>query len=183
MKAKALPNGSAILLVLAVGLDSTASGRIQLHGHQHGDVLGRILHKPKVSSGSSILMTATDRETRLPCMVTATLTEGTDLVASLPNPTEIVNDARCLGAECDLLNVTNRLHVSPRITTVPQVQLKDLELRDPQLSNRRRQRSRVSAATDSENSNTSIELDSFSSGAATEPTSNHRRFSVFEYIG
>lgn len=62
MKAKAFTNGSAIMLVATIGLVSSARGRIQPHGHQHGDVLGRILHKPTVSSYSSTLVTANDSE-------------------------------------------------------------------------------------------------------------------------
>lgn len=62
MKTKILPCGSAIVLVATIGLFTTANCRIQPHGHQHGDVLGRILHKPTASSGSSIVVTATDSE-------------------------------------------------------------------------------------------------------------------------
>lgn len=173
MKAKAIANGSAILLVAAIGFDSIVSGRIQSHGHQHGDVLGRILHKPKASSGSSILVTATDRETRLPCIVMATLTEITESIVTLPHPTETAIGARCFSAECDLLNVTTRLHVFPHVTTVPQLQGMDLDLRDAQLSTRCRRRSRVRAASNGENPDTSIGLDSIPSGASTEQLGRH----------
>lgn len=60
MKAKLFPDSSAVVLLITAGLFSTVNGRIQSHGHQHGDVLGRIMHKPTASSGSSVFVTATD---------------------------------------------------------------------------------------------------------------------------
>lgn len=105
-------------------------------------------------------------------MVIATLTEDTEFFDFPPHPTETAVGADCFGAECGQLNVTNRPNLSPRVTTVPGVQFNNLELREAQLSSRRRQRSRVRAASDSEGSNTSIELDS-TLGASTKPTGRH----------
>ncbi len=58
MKANLFGPGTALLLLVTVGLASTAKVRLQAHGHQHGDVYGRIMHKPTASSGSSFLVTA-----------------------------------------------------------------------------------------------------------------------------
>jgi hypothetical protein len=167
MKVKPFVHGSTIVLVAALGL---VNGRIQLHGHQHGDVLARILHKPTASSGSSILVTATDREIRLLCKVMAMLTRASESIATLPDPTEI---AHCFGADCSVPNVTIHSQISSRVTPVPQIQVKDLNLGDAQISSRHRQRSHVRAATGSEPSNTDFERRSFPSGESEESNSDH----------
>ncbi len=52
MKPDLFGPGMALVLLVAAGLASTAKVR------QHGDVYGRIMHKPTASSGSSFLVTA-----------------------------------------------------------------------------------------------------------------------------
>lgn len=170
MKVKAFVHGSTIVLVAVLELNSTVNGRIQLHGHQHGDVLARILHKPTASSGSSILVTATDRETRLLCKIMALLTGAPESIATLPDPTEI---AHCFGADCILANVTIHSQISSRVTPVPQIQVNDSDFGDAQMSSRHRQRLRVRAATGSENSNTELERRSSPSGELTEASGEH----------
>ena len=50
---------TALVLLLNIGLAPVSYGRLQAHGHQHGDILGRVLHKSAAISGSSLLSTKT----------------------------------------------------------------------------------------------------------------------------
>ena len=62
MRATLLAFGSAVILLFTAGSASFIEGRVHLHGHKHGDVLGRIMHKPMVSSGSNYVVNATNRK-------------------------------------------------------------------------------------------------------------------------
>ena len=62
MRATLLAFGSTVILLFTAGSASLIEGRVHLHGHKHGDVLGRIMHKPIVSSGSNYLVNATNRK-------------------------------------------------------------------------------------------------------------------------
>ena len=53
MKNKLSSNGLTVLSLVTAGLVLTTNAKLQAHGHQHNDVLGRIVHKSKASSGSS----------------------------------------------------------------------------------------------------------------------------------
>ena len=52
MKNELFSNGIAVVSLIAAGLALTSA-----HGHQHGEVFGRIIHKSKASSGSSLTFT------------------------------------------------------------------------------------------------------------------------------
>lgn len=49
MKNKLFSNGVFVVSLIAAGLALTSA-----HGHQHGEVFGRIIQKSKASSGSSL---------------------------------------------------------------------------------------------------------------------------------
>ena len=44
----------AVVSLLTAGLALTTNAKLQGHGHQHGDVFGRIMRKSTASSGSSL---------------------------------------------------------------------------------------------------------------------------------
>lgn len=52
-----LSNGLAVVSAIAAGLALTTNAKLKDHGHQHGDVFGRFLHKSTASSGSSLSIT------------------------------------------------------------------------------------------------------------------------------
>ena len=62
MKGRAMSSVSVISLLIIIALTSTVHGRLRAPGHQHGDVLDRIMHKPVARSGSGFLGTATHSE-------------------------------------------------------------------------------------------------------------------------
>lgn len=62
MKTKFMQSGLTVTLLLAAGQVSNCRGRVQYHGHKHGDILGRIMHNSTASSGSSFTVEATDSE-------------------------------------------------------------------------------------------------------------------------
>lgn len=67
MKNKLFSNGLVIVSLITAGLAPTTNAKLQAHGHQHGDVFGRIMHKRTASSGSSLNITtlgAADSKTR-----------------------------------------------------------------------------------------------------------------------
>lgn len=57
MKNKLLSNRLAVVSLITAGLALTTNAKLQAHGHQHGDVFGRIMHKSTASSGSSFSIT------------------------------------------------------------------------------------------------------------------------------
>lgn len=58
MKNKLFSDGLAVFSLITAGLALTANAKIQAHGHQHGDVFDRIMHKSTASSGSSLNITS-----------------------------------------------------------------------------------------------------------------------------
>ena len=58
MKNKLFPDGLAVVSLITAGLALTVNAKPQAHGHQHGDVFSRIMHKSTTaSSGSSLNIT------------------------------------------------------------------------------------------------------------------------------
>lgn len=62
MKAKSFSADGTVILLVTIGLASISYSRLQNHGHQHGDVLGRIMHKPTAVSSGGFLGAATNGE-------------------------------------------------------------------------------------------------------------------------
>lgn len=54
MYIKLFTNGLAVISLITAGCISSCNAA---HGHKHGDVLGRIMHKPIARSGSSFNVT------------------------------------------------------------------------------------------------------------------------------
>lgn len=57
MKDTLFSNGLAVISLITAGLALTANAKHQAHGHQHDDIFGRIMHKSRASSGSSLNIT------------------------------------------------------------------------------------------------------------------------------
>ena len=57
MKNTLFSDGLAVVSLITAGLTLTANAKIQAHGHQHGDIFDRIMHKSTASSGSSFNIT------------------------------------------------------------------------------------------------------------------------------
>ena len=55
MKCNVFSNGSTTILIVATGLAWAVNGGLQTHSHQHGSLLGRLVHHPKAGSGSGSL--------------------------------------------------------------------------------------------------------------------------------
>ena len=142
MKNKLFSNGIAVVSLIAAGLALT-SAKSQAHGHQHADVFGRIMHKPKASSGSSLNITtlgAADSKTFYAAgSGSAFLNPPPEPVAVLPTPTSLGYGPACL--DCDSTNATHQPSSFTHPTPTPQLELQALKVQDGQLaslSNRRR---------------------------------------------
>ncbi len=149
MKNTLFSNGLAVVSLVTAGLVLTIDAKLQAHGHQHGDVFGRIMHKPKASSGSSSNITtigaAHSKISYAARSGVAILSYPSDSVAVLPTATGIAGGPDCFGGHCHPANVTHQSHHFPHATPVPQLQLQALEVQDGQLTtlpSRRRNRYR-----------------------------------------
>ena len=114
-------NGLAVVPFITAGLILTTNAKLQAHGHQHGGVFGRIVHKSKASSGSSLNVT------------TLGGTNLTGSVAVIPTATGIARP-HCFGETCESTNSTKPLGPSMHPTPVPQFQLQTLRVQDGHLS-------------------------------------------------
>lgn len=149
MKNTLFSNGLAVVSLITAGLALTTDAKLQAHGHQHGDVFGRIVHKPKASSGSSSnIMTIGAANSKIPYAARsgfAVLNYPSDSVAVLPTATGIARGPDCFDGHCPPANATHQSNHFPHATPVPQLQLQALEVQDDQLTTlptRRRNRYR-----------------------------------------
>ena len=149
MKNKLLSNGLAVVSLITAGLALTTNAKLQAHGHQHGDVFGRIMHQTKASSGSSLKITtigAADCKPHHCPSGVAVLIHPPDFVAVLPTATGVARGPDCFDGDYDPTNATNYSNPCTRPTPVPQLQLQALEVQDSQsasLPSRRRNRYRT----------------------------------------
>ena len=149
MKNTLFSNGLAVVSLITAGLALTTNAKVQAHGHQHGDVFGRIMHKPKASSGSSSNITTVGAaDSKAPYAARSgddVLNYPSDSVAVLPTATGIAHGPHCFGGHCHPANATHQSHHFLHATPVPQSQLQALEVQDGQLTtlpSRRRNRYR-----------------------------------------
>lgn len=151
MKHQVFSNSLAVASLITAGLVLTTNAKLQAHGHQHGDVFGRIMHKPIASSGSSSIITtlgaAASMTLRIARPGVAVLILHPGSVALLPTATGRASGPDCFGGDCDPTNVTHHSNPFTHPTPVPQLQIQALEVQDGQLASlpsRRRNRYRVS---------------------------------------
>ncbi len=114
-------NGLAVVSFITAGLVLNTNAKLQAHGHRHGDVFGRIVHKSKASSGSSLNVTTLG---------------GINLTGSVAVISTATGIARphCFGETCESTNSTKPLGPSMHPTPVPQIQLQTLQVQDGHLS-------------------------------------------------
>ena len=133
MKNKICSNGIAVVSLLAAGLALTSA-----HGHQHREVFGRIIHKSKASSGSSLTFTtpgaADSKAVYAARSGVAVLISTPVSVAVLPTPTGITRGPDCFGASCDSTNASHQSTSLTHPTPVPQLQPPAFEVQDGQLA-------------------------------------------------
>ena len=133
MKHKLFSSGIAVVSLIAAGLAPTSA-----HGHQHGEVFGRIIHKSKASSGSSLnLTTPASAESKAVYAARsglAVLISTPASVALIPKPTGITRGSDCFGASCDSTNATHQSNSLTHPTPVPQLQPPAFEIQVGQLA-------------------------------------------------
>lgn len=178
MKNKLFSNGLAIVSLITAGLALITNAKLQAHGHQHGDVFGRIMHKPKASSGSSPSITrlgAAESKTLYAARSgVAVLIHPSDSVAVLPTASGIARGPDCFGGDCDPTNATHQSNPFMHPTPVPQLQLQALEVQDGQLNtlpSRRRNRYRSPQTFGKDESAPITELSPASTGTMSAKTS------------
>ena len=134
MKNTLFSNGLAIISFITAGLALTTNAKIQGHGHLHGDIFGRIVHKSKASSWSSSNATtlgAPDSQmfhVVSPCV--AVLNNPTESATILSTATGISGGPDCFGENCVPGNATDHSHPPKHSTPVPQVPVPTLEAQD-----------------------------------------------------
>ena len=160
MKNKLFSNGIAVVSLIAAGLALTSA-----HGHQHGEVFDRIIHKSKASSGSSLTFTTPGSanskavfaaRSGIPVLI-STLASLT----VLPTPTGNTRGSDCFGANCDSTNATHQSNSLSHPTPVPQLQHPAPEIQDGQLASlpiRRMTRYRSSQTSDKDEVSPTTEL-------------------------
>ena len=160
MKNKILSNGIAVVSLIAAGLTLTSA-----HGHQHGEVFGRIVHKSKASSGSSLTFTtpgaAGSKAVYAARSGVAVLISTPASVAVLPTPTGVTRGSDCFGASCDSTNATHQSTSLTHPTPVPQLQPPAFEIQDGQLASlpiRQMTRYRSSQTSDKDEVSPATEL-------------------------
>ena len=130
MKNKPFSNGIAIVSLIAAGLALTSA-----HRHQHGEVFGRIIHKSKASSGSSLNFTTTgsvdSKAVYAARSSLAVLISTPASVAVLPTPT---GGFHCSGANSYTANATFQSNCLTHPTPVPQLQPPAHEFQDGELA-------------------------------------------------
>ena len=103
MKFNHVTHGVAVLSLVSGRLVSTVNAA---HAHHHGDLLGRIMHKGKASSGSSSNVVEGDlmggNQHRALNFTGAA--ELTLLDPSLPQPTILMEPVVCVDKDCDPLD-------------------------------------------------------------------------------
>lgn len=144
MKNRLFSNGIAVISLITAGLALT-SAKPQTHGHQHAGVFGRIMHKAKASSGSSLSFTNLGAAVgKTFCALRSgdsILTFHPEPVAVLPTATGISCGPDCSRGDCDSTNVTHQSGLFADPTPISQLQLQALRVQDGQLaslSSRRR---------------------------------------------
>lgn len=175
---KHFPNGVAVISLITAGLALT-SAKPQAHGHQHADVFGRIMHKAKASSGSSLNLTnlgAADGKTF--CAVRRSggsiLTSPPEPVAVLPTATGISCGPNYFGGDYDPTNVTHQSSPFTDPTPIPRSQLQALKVQDGQLaslSSRRRKGYRSSHLSAKDEASPASELGPASTSTISAKTS------------
>ena len=162
MKNKLFSNGIAVVSLIAAGLALTSA-----HGHQHGEVFGRVIQKSKASSGSSLTFTTPGLADGKVAVYdarsgVAVLISIPASVVVLPMPTGITRGSDCFGTKCDS---TNAIHQSVSLThptPVPQLQPPAFEIQEGQLAGlpiRRMTRYRSSRTSDRDEVPPTTELD------------------------
>ena len=166
MKHKLFNNGIAVVSFIAAGLAPTSA-----HGHQHGEVFGRIIHKSKASSGSSLAFTtpasADSKAVYAAESGVAVLIFTSASVAVMPTPTGIARGSDCFGASCDSTNATHQSNSLTHPTPVPQLQPPAFEIQVGQLAGvpiRRMTRYRSSQTSDKDEVSPTSQLGPTSTG-------------------
>ena len=176
MKTRPFSNGLAVVSLITAGLALT-SAKPQAHGHQHADIFGRILHKSKASSGSSLgtsLLGATDSRTiRSARSGVAVLIYSPESVTLLPTATGAGREPDCFGEDCSSTNATQPSNPFTHPTPGPQIQLQAFGVQDGQLaglSSRRRNRYRSSQTSENDEASPTTEIRPASTGTMFEGT-------------
>ena len=166
MKDTLFSNGIAVVSLITAGLALTSA-----HGHQHGEVFGRIIHKSKASSGSSLTFTTPGTADSKAVFTVRSSAGGlisdTAFVAVLPTPTAITRGSDCFGANCDSTNATYQSNSLTHPTPVPQLQPPAFEIQDGQLAGapiRRMTRYRSSQTSNKDEVSPTSELGPTSTG-------------------
>lgn len=178
MKNALFSNGLAVFSLVTAGLALTTNAKLQAHGHQHGDIFGRIMHKPKASSGSSLGITtlgAADSKTVYAARSgIAVLSNPADSVAVTPTATGIAVRPGCFGGNCDPTNATHHSKSFTHPTPVPQLQFQASAVQGSQLASlpsRRRNRYRMWQISGEDGSAPNTELGPASTGTMMAKTS------------
>lgn len=161
MKSTLFSNGVAVFSLVTAGLALTTNANLRAHGHQHGDIFGRIMHKPKASSGSSLDIT--------------TLGAADSPVVAIPTATGIALGPGCFGGDCDPTNATHHSKPFTHQTPVPQLQLQASEVQGGQLASlpsRRRNRYRMLQTSGKDEAAPIIKLGPSSTGTMLAKTSD-----------
>ena len=178
MKNALFSNGLAAFSLVTAGLTLTTNAKLLAHGHQHGDILGRIMHKPKASSGSSLGITtfgAVDSKTLYTARSgVAVLSRPPDSVAAIPTATGIALGSGCSGGDCDPTNATYHSKSVTLPTAVPHSHLQASAVQGNQmisLPSRRRNHYRMWQTSGEDESTPSTELGPASTGTMMAKTS------------
>ena len=179
MKNNLFSNGFVVVWLITAGLTPTTSAGPQAHGHQHGDVFGRILHKSKASSASGLNITSSgaahSRFFYAAISGVAVLIYTLDSVAVLHTATGIIRGSDCIGGICDSTNVPHHRNPFAHPTPVPKLQLQALKVQAVQLaslgSRRRPSRYRSSQTSGKDDASPTAELGPASTGTMSAKTS------------
>lgn len=178
MKSTLFSNGVAVFSLVTAGLALTTNANLRAHGHQHGDIFGRIMHKPKASSGSSLDITtlgAADSKALYAAKSgVAVLSHPPGPVVAIPTATGIALGPGCFGGDCDPTNATHHSKPFTHQTPVPQLQLQASEVQGGQLASlpsRRRNRYRMLQTSGKDEAAPIIKLGPSSTGTMLAKTS------------
>lgn len=179
MKNNLFSYGYVVVSLITAGLTPTTSAGPQAHGHQHGDIFGRILRKSKASSASSLNITslgaAHSKFFYAAISDVAVLIYTLDSAAVLPTATGIIRGSDYIGGDCDSTNVSHHQNPFTHPTPVPQLQLQPLEVQAVQLaglaSRRRSIRYRSSQTCEEDAASPTTERGPASTGTMSAKTS------------